>query len=404
MELTLSGLASGLGTLGAFLLIAIRLKFLLHRDSSPWLAEVPPETPAAGWPAVTVIFAGRNEEAEVEAATRSKLALDYPEFTLTAVDDRSTDRTGAVLDLIAREDPRLNVIHVRELPPGWLGKNHALQKASEGVTAPWIFFTDADVSFDPATLRRAIALAERERLDHLAVTPDGITETEGERIFMALFQLLFAFYSPPWRIRDRRSKASIGIGSFNLIRTEAFRAIGGLQRLALSIEEDLRIGEALKFAGYEQALALGWRCVFVRWQTGGIRGMIRGTEKNFFAALKFQLTRVVIGIIAVLLVGAAPHVGLLVGPWWSRAVCAAGIAAVAWLFADTRRQSGVAWWHALLLPMGAAACVIAIVRSTALTLWRGGVVWRDHLYPLTDLRTHVRQREMWLREVWKSTR
>lgn len=401
---TLAALTAGAGVFASLLLIWMGLAFLVHRDAAAWLAEVTPEMPPEGWPDVAIVFAGRNEQAGVEAATRSQLAQDYPALTLIAVDDRSTDQTGAILDAIAREDPRLDVVHVHDLPAGWLGKNHALQRASERVTAPWILFTDADVSLTPTTLRRAVSFAERERLDHLAVTPDAITETTGERLFMAFFQLLFAFHSPPWKVRDRRSKASIGIGAFNLVRAEAFRAIGGLQRLSLSVEEDLRMGEALKFAGYRQALALGRQFVSVRWHTGGVWGIIRGIEKNFFAALKFRLSGAVAGTGAVLLLGLTPHAGLLVGPWWSRAICALGIASVASIFAQARRQSGVAWWHALAMPIASAACSVALLRSTWLTLWRGGVIWREHFYPLAELRTHVRRRDAWLREVWKSTR
>jgi hypothetical protein len=106
----------------------------------------------------------------------------------------------------------------------------------------------------------------------------------------------------------------------------------------------------------------------------------------------------------VLILGAGPHLGLLVGPWWSRVVCALGIASIASIQADGRKQGGVAWYHAAILPIGAVACALALVRSTWLTLWRQGVIWRDRFYPLAELRLHVRQREAWLREVWKSTR
>ena len=46
----------------------------------------------------------------------------------------------------------------------------------------------------------------------------------------------------------------------------------------------------------------------------------------------------------------------------------------------------------------------AMARSAWLTLRRQGVRWRDHLYPLDELRAHVRLRNAWTREVWRSTR
>src|SRR5262249_47556006 len=137
------------------------------------------------WPSVAIIVAARNEAAMVEQATRSLLALDYPDLSVIAVDDRSTDGTGPILDVLATGDSRLQVVHIHELPAGWLGKTHALQSAAETASARWLLFTDADVVFAPDTLLRAIALAERSRIDHLAVVPDVVTESFGERIFLA---------------------------------------------------------------------------------------------------------------------------------------------------------------------------------------------------------------------------
>ena len=57
---------------------------------------------------------------------------------------------------------RLKVIHVSELPSGWLGKTHAMWTAGQQATGDWLLFTDADVLFKPDTLRRAVAYAEAE--------------------------------------------------------------------------------------------------------------------------------------------------------------------------------------------------------------------------------------------------
>jgi len=80
--------------------------------------------------------------------------------------------TGQILDDFAALHPRLRVVHVVALPPGWLGKPHALQKAYEAATGEWLVFTDADVRFKPDVLRRAITLAKRQNLDHLSLLCD----------------------------------------------------------------------------------------------------------------------------------------------------------------------------------------------------------------------------------------
>ena len=98
-----------------------------------------------------------NEAAHLESAARTILDQDYPQLEIILVDDRSSDGTGALIDLLAREDARVKAIHIDKLPDGWLGKVHALQRGVERAEGEWLLFTDADVHFAPTMLRRAVA-------------------------------------------------------------------------------------------------------------------------------------------------------------------------------------------------------------------------------------------------------
>ncbi len=400
---TLSSMASALGLLGSIPWLVHLVHLARHRHKAVFLAGLPDGPPPGGWPTLAVAFAARDEAAMVAAATRSMLAQDYPGLEVIAVDDRSIDATGAILEDLAGEDGRLRVVHVRELPSGWLGKTHALQSASEATRARWILFTDADVVFEPTALRRAVAFAEAEGLDHVTVGPEIPTESAGERTFLALFGLLFAMYSPLGRLDDRRSKAHAGIGAFNLVRAESFRAIGGFRRVALSVDDDMRLAQALKFAGYRMRFLLGRGSVSVRWQVG-LGGMIRGLEKNFFAGLGYRLDKAMLVGAGILVIGLMPYAGLFVGPGWARLTCGLGVAAIAATIGASSWHSRIGWYYAALIPFGAVAITTSLVRSVALTLIRGGVRWRGHLYPLRELKAHVRHRDAWAREVWRSTR
>lgn len=399
---TAGGVVSGLGAFGSWAWILLLGQMAWHRRASVRLADCPPGPPPRGWPSVAILFAARNEADGVETAARSMLAQGAPVSEVIAVDDRSTDATGAILDALAPVDPRLRVVHVRELPSGWLGKNHALQAAAETTAARWLLLTDADVVFAPGSVGKAVGWAEANGFDHLILIPEVPTETWGERVFLGFFALAFALHAPPWRVTNARLKASAGVGAFNLVRADAFRSIGGLRRLALTIDDDVRLGQALKFAGYRAGVVLGTGEVSVRWQVG-LGGMVRGLEKNFFAALGFRVWAVPCAVAALLVLGVFPFAGVFVGPWWQRAVCGVGVAAVAAILEASGGPFGVRWYHALGLPLGALAFALALVRSTVVTLRQGGVRWRDHHYPLGELKDHVRRRDAWLRELWLST-
>lgn len=402
-HLSPGNVAAALGVLASLVWIVQFSVALIHRRKAIRLADLPVAEPPGGWPALAVVIAARDEEAMIGRAVRSLLDQDYPALEVIAVDDRSSDRTGAILNELAEDEPRLGVVHIDEVPDGWLGKTHALQRGADATTAPWLLFTDGDVVFSPGALRRAVAFAVRERTDHLVVMPDAVTLGFGERMFMALFALMFALRYPYWRVDDRNSRVYLGVGAFNLVRAEAFRAIGGFRRVALSVDDDTRLGQALKYAGYATRVVNGTAEVSVRWQIG-LGGMVRGLEKNFFAGVDFRLPAALAAGLVMLVVTIAPTVGLFVGPSWTRTVCALGVLAPALSLAFVSPSTGVGPLYGLTLPLGGLVMTYTLARSVVLTLRRRGVSWRGRVYPLRDLKAHIRLRNHWLREVWYSTR
>ncbi|MEK7768052.1 MAG: glycosyltransferase family A protein, partial [bacterium] len=117
--------------------------------------EAAPE-PAA-WPRLSVLVPACNEADTLEPALETLLRSDYPDLEVILVDDRSTDGTGAVVDRLAARDARIVPVHVAALPPGWLGKVHAMHVALPHATGEWLLFSDADVHAAPDTIRRAVA-------------------------------------------------------------------------------------------------------------------------------------------------------------------------------------------------------------------------------------------------------
>ena len=195
-------------------------------------------------PRVSIIVPARDEEAHVKAALGSLLALDYPDYEVIAVNDRSTDRTGELLDRMARENAaRLRVLHVKELPPGWLGKPHAMGLAAQQTRGDWLLFTDADVTFRPDALRRALVCAEECRADHLVLFPTARMHSLSERMVFAFFPTLVVFGHRPWKVADPRTKDYVGMGAFNFIRRSVYESLGVREALRMEVLDDMKLGK-----------------------------------------------------------------------------------------------------------------------------------------------------------------
>jgi glycosyltransferase involved in cell wall biosynthesis len=305
-----------------------------------------------------------------------------------AVDDRSSDRTGAILDELARTDPRLTVLHVSALPAGWLGKNHALHLAGQAARGDWLLFTDADVHLAPDALSRAIAHAERAGLDHLAVGPRIRGGSPGMRMLLVAFALCFALITRPWRAADPAREEHIGIGAFNLVRRRALAAVGFHARLALRPDDDVKLGKVLKQAGFRQGFLKGDALVEVEWYRTAPE-MVRGLEKNSFAFLGYSVPRTLAAVLAIALLALFPLAAAWSGGGALRALSLASVAVALLLsWGSATRGAALPGRYALGYPLAALLLIVTILNSMLRTLLQGGVRWRGTLYPLAALRAN----------------
>lgn len=351
------------------------------------LADVPRLVAAERAPRVSLIAPALNEERNVEHAVRSLCAQEYPDYEVILVDDRSTDATPAILERLARELPRLRVVTVRELPGGWLGKNHACWQGARAASGEILVFTDADVVFAPSALERAVAHLERNALDHLTVAPQTVMPGLVNQ-FTLYFGLLFTLYVRPWAARNPRSRAHVGIGAFNMVRASAYRAVGGHVPIRLRPDDDLKLGKLLKRAGYAQDFLVGRGAITVEWYASW-RQVRDGLMKNLYAGAEYRTWLVALGVATHVLVLALPPFALLWTDglaWWLYAACLAVYASIGVVAA---RGFGTARWAGLLLPALALFGAYLMVRATWLTLRNDGIDWRGTHYALSELRGNV---------------
>ena len=316
------------------------------------------------------------------------LALDYPRYEVVAADDRSEDATEEILKHAAEQDARLKRVRIDSLPAGWLGKPHALEQAFENSSGEWLVFTDADVHFEHGVLRHAIALAESRGWDHMPLLGRPTMHGPGEKIAMTFFGVGFLVGIRPWRASNPNSRAYAGVGAFQLIRRHTYEAIGTHRRLAMEVIDDVKLGKLVKEGGFRSGVAKAATAVMVHWHAG-IRNMVRGTEKNFFAASGFKLHVTLTQILGLLALSVFPWVALGFAHGWALwfACIAVGIAIIA--HASVAIEFGVSPFYALSHPLGALIYAWMLANSTVVTLRHGGITWRGTFYPLDELRRGV---------------
>ena len=327
-------------------------------------------------PRLSVVVAARNEEARVEQALTSLLALDYPDYEVIFVDDRSQDRTGEIADRLSAQDDRLRVLHVEELPAGWFGKNHASWRGALAARGDLLLFTDGDVVFGREAVRRGVRHLLRSRLDHVAVLPALEMRSPMLQACMIVFHWGAHVTARLWQVRDPRSTASFGVGAYNLFRTDSYRAIGGHRQVALRPDEDYQLGRLVKLTSHRSDLVRAESSVRCEWYPD-VRSLIRGTEKNLFAFRDYRITAVLVQTAGLVWTGIAPVVlGVALVPvdGFAAALFAAS-AIVAWGFAIwVARVSRFRWWSGLALPVASAVIAWSWWRSMIVTL-RGRLAW-----------------------------
>ncbi len=341
----------------------------------------------ASWPRVSVVVPARDEGHKIEAGLKSLLASEYPDFEVIAIDDRSRDETGAIMDRLAEGQCRLRVIHITDLPEGWLGKNHALQVGARQATGEWLLFSDGDVIHDPQTLRRAVRFAVARGVDHLPLFPDIEAGGLLEAAFVACFGLIFAAGTQPYLIPTRWPRAYCGVGAYNLVRRSALERAGGFEPIKLDILDDVKLGKLLKRTGSRGSVLRAGDGLRIRWQSGAW-ACVTGLEKNAFASANYSVWQLlwICGVTSVVFCG--PAVGaVLAGEARTGFVAAVVLSHFlyglnAWLF-------GHSFWLFPMLMPSELAFVFAFLRSGWITLRQGGVRWRDTFYPLEVLRRGV---------------
>lgn len=336
-------------------------------------------------PSISIILSLLNEEHNIENVITSLMSLDYPDFEVVAVNDRSTDKTAAILNMLAQKYPRLRVHNIESLPEGWFGKNHGLHVGSSFARGQWLLFTDADVTMQKDALLKMVSFAIENKLDHLTIHERHYHGRFWMKSMLLAVYVSYSMVVKPWRVKYAWSKRSVGRGACNLVNKKSYQQCGGHQAIALECLDDLKLGELLKKSKLRQDVADAYDLVEFKWYTS-LREVVAGLEKNSFAFFNYNAVVASLVSMATLLFYIWPIIAVFACSGVLQELNFLNIILTFSLTAIVAKHYRLKKFYALFYAFGICILLYTIWKSMTATYKNKGVIWRGTHYPLAILR------------------
>jgi glycosyltransferase involved in cell wall biosynthesis len=229
---------------------------------------------------ITAIVPARNEERTIDACVRS-LAQQAEIAEIFVVNDHSTDRTAAIVQRLAQEIHKLQLLDAREIPAGWLGKNNAVWEGAKHATSRWLLFTDADAELLDGAAARALRIAGDTGAALVSFSPEQVTKTWYEKALIPFVFSRLAKHFSYDAVNDAESKTAAANGQFLMIREDVYDKIGGHESVAGEVLEDVALAKRAKAARYRIWFGSGPEVVRVRMYRSFVE-MWEGWKKNLY--------------------------------------------------------------------------------------------------------------------------
>ncbi|MFQ5830404.1 MAG: glycosyltransferase [Candidatus Methylomirabilia bacterium] len=366
------------------------MRSLSRRRSAPFLEKDARDPVSPPDQTLSIVIPARNEERTLGPCLRGAASQRVRRLEIVVVDDGSEDRTLAVAEAKAREDPRIAALRAGPLPGGWVGKCHALETGARASAGEWLLFIDADVILAPEAAETALRFAAARSVDLLSLSPSQSCVGFWERLLQPLvFDLLDRTYDLRV-VNDPGSPMAAANGQFLMVRRDAYDRIGGHAGVRGEVLEDVGLARRAKGAGLRLYFA-NTRSLARARMYGSLREIWKGWSKNLFPLLganDAELLGTVLGevflwIVPVVTVGIALGLGNPADPVWSLAWLSGFVAILSLVGAATPRltASGVFPGYAVLVSLGKLVLLAMMADSWIRYRVGRGVVWKGRRYP-----------------------
>lgn len=342
-------------------------------------------------PLVTAIIPAKDEEAALAACLESVRAQNYPNLEILVVDDRSVDNTYAIAYEQAKQDPRVRVIRIEELPPGWTGKTHALHVASQHATGEWLWYLDADTRHQPNCLSIVLQYGASHRADLVSLIPNMRCETFWEHVVQPLAGIVLLRSFPLISVNRDSSRKAFANGQFILIKRTAYDEAGGHAAVRDRFVEDIGLAKNVKKLGKPIRVAMAREISSTRMYTS-LPQLVRGWSRILFDALDRKAHKLVYKIVEPLIHSQTTYLafpaaiimvclGVPEGPFafWLLALTSLhllmSLSVLYRMYNFSASTTKYVWWHPL-----AGLIMDWIFIKSIMMCFTGKVVWRDTQY------------------------
>ena len=348
------------------------------------IAYLPEDGEPVSTPKISIVLPARNESRNLSNALESLLAQDYSNFEILVIDDHSEDNTFEIAQEFSRRDQRVRALKGAELPDGWRGKAWALQQGAGIADGNWLLFTDADMIHDPRTIRCALGLAQREKLDLLSIAPHMNCLTFWEKVMLPFFVAILNLVRPLHKSNDPKSNVALVSGGFLMMKALIFRHVGGYEQIHDAIAEDLRLAEFFKFHAYKIKTVVS-RSKWVRTRMyDSFKAIWEGLSRHAFEVSNYNPLRLCSAVLLAYAVIVTPAMvgvyAMVVHDWRLAAYCAFPIVVMVALQSVLNSRWGISLFYFFSFPLATFFYGMMMLDSMLSFYFRGGNLWKGRRY------------------------
>ncbi len=371
-------------------LIRIGLLLVTNLRSQETLPLDTPMVKSQAPPKVSVIMPAMNEEDFVQASALSVIGSDYPDLELILVNDRSSDRTGEIINELANRYENIQALTITGLPSGWTGKTHAMFQASNKANGAILLFMDADTLISVDAISRSVEKLLKDDIGMLSLLP-GFTEMGFlEKAVHPHLALGIAYFNPLNKVNDSKSSCALASGSYLMLTKQAYIKLGTWKKFRKELTEDVAMSKSAKKAGIGLKVIRGGQVARTR-PFGSLAQIHAFWKRTFYGAfersplklLRLSMNYITLDLLCFFLLFSGIALVL------SQATVPVKIIFLLSLldliivlapFSLFLKQDSISWVYGLALPVASIICSWITISAFLSALCNTGIKWRDSRY------------------------